>query len=138
MYIMGSIYSIKQVSYYIYFEDILTAIKKNIIIINTLPIDKQDCLIYGTIHAKDEEKIIDNLLQTTLNTPIIIYGKNSGDITVEKKYNQLKILGFTQLYIYRGGLFEWILLQNIYGFDKIPTTKKEKDILLYTEMPKII
>lgn len=135
---MGSIYSIKQVSYYIYFEDVLTAIKNKITIINTLPEDKQDCLIIGTITAKDEEKVIENLLQSSFITPIIIYGKNSGDITVEKKYKQLKLLGFTKIYVYRGGLFEWILLQNIYGFNKIPTTKKETDVLKYTETPVFI
>jgi hypothetical protein len=30
-----------------------------------------------------------------------------------------------------GGLFEWLMLQDIYGSDEFPTTKKELDILKY-------
>ena len=40
-------------------------------------------------------------------------------------------LGFYNVYLYNGGLFEWLLLQDIYGFDEFPTTKKELDILKY-------
>jgi len=36
-----------------------------------------------------------------------------------------------QVYIYKGGLFEWMLLQDIYGEDEFPTTSKQMDILLY-------
>ena len=32
-----------------------------------------------------------------------------------KKYRQLVDLGFSNVYIYTGGLFEWLLLQDIYG-----------------------
>ena len=35
----------------------------------------------------------------------------------------------TKLYI--GGLFEWLLLQDIYGDDEFKTTKKELDILKF-------
>ena len=38
---------------------------------------------------------------------------------------------FTNVFIYPGGLFEWLLLQDIYGFDDFPTTKKERDHLKY-------
>ena len=40
-------------------------------------------------------------------------------------------LGLTEVYVYPGGLFEWLLLQDIYGDDSFPTTKKELDILKY-------
>jgi len=33
--------------------------------------------------------------------------------------------------VYPGGLFEWLLLQDIYGEDNFPTTKKEMDILRF-------
>ena len=62
---------------------------------------------------------------------IIIYGKNNNDETVIKKYNQLIKLGFINVYIYLGGLFEWLLLQDIYGKDEFPTTSEELDILKY-------
>ena len=48
-----------------------------------------------------------------------------------KKDNQLYKLGFTNLYVYVGGLFEWLLLQDIYGDDEFPTTTKIIDILKY-------
>ncbi|HIF15020.1 MAG TPA: hypothetical protein EYQ86_06785 [Bacteroidetes bacterium] len=48
-----------------------------------------------------------------------------------EKYRQLVSLGFTQIYIYPGGLFEWLMLQDIYGYDEFPTTKKQLDFLKY-------
>jgi len=62
---------------------------------------------------------------------IIIYGKNSSDTTIEKKCDQLLGLGFVHVFIYAGGLFEWLLLQDIYGEGEFPTTKKTLDILKY-------
>jgi hypothetical protein len=40
-------------------------------------------------------------------------------------------MGFVNVYLYPGGLFEWLLLQDIYGDDEFPTTIKELDILKY-------
>ena len=56
--------------------------------------------------------------------------KNSDD-TVFKKYEQLTKLGFLNIHIYPGGLFEWLLLQDIYGNDLFKTTNIEKDILKF-------
>jgi hypothetical protein len=62
---------------------------------------------------------------------IIVYGKNSNDITILNKYEQLTKLGFMNVYIYTGGLFEWLLLHEIYGKDLFKITKYEIDILKY-------
>ena len=63
---------------------------------------------------------------------ITIYGKNcQEEEKIIKKYKQLQKLGFKNIYIYCGGLFEWLLLQDIYGKDEFPTTIKENDILKY-------
>ena len=62
---------------------------------------------------------------------IIIYGKNSNDETPIKKCEQLLELGFSNIYIYAGGLFEWLLLQDIYGSELFPTTTKQNDLLKY-------
>jgi hypothetical protein len=35
------------------------------------------------------------------------------------------------IYLYVGGLFEWMLLQDIYGKEEFPTTTKVLDILRY-------
>ena len=101
------------------------------ILINTLPLDNQSCLIIKTIDSTLEEKYIYDLLNNDINKNIVIYGKNCGDITTLNKFKQLKNLGFKNIKIYMGGLFEWLLLQDIYGEEKFQTTGKEIDILKY-------
>lgn len=117
------------------FEDIQYAIQKSneYIIINTLPISEQDCLIKNTLPYEQEEKTINELLNNydLNNKKIIIYGKNANDESSEKKYSQLRTLGFSEIYLYSGGLFEWLLLQDIYGSVEFPTSKKILDILKY-------
>ena len=61
----------------------------------------------------------------------IIYGENSNDNTVEDKCNQINKLGFNNIYAYKGGLFEWLLLQDIYGKEEFKTTSNILDILKY-------
>ena len=56
---------------------------------------------------------------------------NNNDESVIKKYKQLVSLGFENTYIYLGGMFEWLLLQDIYGNDNFPTTSRELDIMKY-------
>ena len=103
-----------------------------LIILNTLPDNEQLCLIIGTIPADKEVITITQLLEKkTINTRIIIYGKNCNDESVIKKITQLHKLGFLQVYIYVGGLFEWICLQDIYGKNEFPTTTQENDILKF-------
>lgn len=65
------------------------------------------------------------------NHSIIIYGKNTNDMKVYEKYNQLIQLGFSNVSVYIGGLFEWMLLQDIYGDENFPTTTNELDILKF-------
>ena len=69
---------------------------------------------------------------------IIIYGKNVNDISIYKKYTQLVELGFENVYVYPGGMFEWLLLQDIYGDDLFKTTAKELDILKYKPINQFI
>jgi hypothetical protein len=123
------------------FEDMLSFIERtsingniindNTIIINTLAQTNQVCLIKGTISIDDEIKILNNQLNTDKNTNIVIYGLNACDNTIIKKYEQLLGLGFYNVFVYPGGLFEWLLLQDIYGFKAFPTTRKENDLLKY-------
>lgn len=126
---MGNVQSPKKVNY----EDIQIIIskkKQNILLINTLEINEQDCLIPNTINAQQEEMIINKNLKNK-KLEIVIYGKNNSDKNVEKKYLKLSELGFTNIYIYPGGIFEWLCLQDIYDYSSFPTTKKELDILKY-------
>ena len=102
-------------------------------IISTLSIHEQECLIRGTLTAEKEESVLNGMLHN-LNIPdkkIIVYGKNSQDETPYRKASQLKELGLKCVYIYTGGMFEWLLLQDVYGDKEFPTTKLLLDILKY-------
>lgn len=116
------------------FEDIKKGIHhRNTILINTLSSNEQQCLIQNTLDIRSEESTINDLLDNykMKQIHIIVYGKNNTDDTVEKKYRQLRGLGFSHVYIYYGGMFEWLLLQDIYGTQEFPTTTKILDILKY-------
>jgi hypothetical protein len=119
---------------YVNFEDVQDYIKNRTnkpLFVNTLLPNEQDCLISTTILCSEEENLINNILLTGMNQKIVVYGKNDVDPTVDKKYQQLVSLGFSEVYIYRGGLFEWLLLQDIYGGKEFPTTSKTLDLLKY-------
>jgi hypothetical protein len=127
---MGNSQSIRKINY----EDVQYVIKNSEIylIINTLNETEQECLIPNTINVKNEEDIINKCIQYgNKKVKIIIYGRNSNDEKMYNKYQQLTTLGFYNVYVYSGGLFEWLLLQDIYGADEFPTTKKELDILKF-------
>jgi hypothetical protein len=126
---MGNSQSMKKINY----EDMQTVVKNPEIylIINTLPITEQKCLIINTTLACDEEVIINKFMKENKSIRIIIYGKNCNDENVNKKYQQLYSLGFYNIFVYLGGLFEWLMLQDIYGKELFPTTKIEVDLLKY-------
>jgi hypothetical protein len=126
---MGNTQSMKKIN----FEDMQTVIKNPEIylIINTLPLSEQQCLIVNTTLASDEEAIINRFMKENKSIRIIIYGKNCNDETINKKYQQLYSIGFYNIFVYSGGMFEWLMLQDIYGKDLFPTTKKELDLLKY-------
>jgi hypothetical protein len=128
---MGNSQSFKRIN----FEDIQyiqTISKDSYLLINTLYDKDQECLIPNTINIQQEEQIINNLLKSgNKSIKILIYGRNCNDESGYKKYTQLASLGFYNIYIYPGGLFEWLSLQDIYGYKEFPTTKKELDLLKY-------
>ena len=117
------------------FEDVQHAIRnpREFILLNTLTVAEQQCLITGTIDAFSEEKTMNEMIHS-MDTPdkrIIIYGKHTNDDSPNKKYRQLQNLGIADIMIYSGGMFEWLLLQDIYGMKAFPTTSKMLDILKY-------
>ena len=127
---MGNQNSPQRINY----EDIQYAIKNTEIymMINTMPSNLQNCLICNTTPIDKEEHLINNFIKTgNYNIKIIIYGQNASDETVTNKATQLYKLGFVNLYVYLGGIFEWLMLQDIYGSEDFQTTSKELDILKY-------
>ncbi len=129
---MGSAQSINKIN----FEGMQNIINNNttkgkFLIINTLDTNNQDCLIKNTILPDKEVEELNKYLREDKNINIVIYGENCSDNKIVSKYNQLYKLGFTNLYVYIGGLFEWLLLQDIYGDEEFPTTNIILDILKY-------
>jgi len=100
------------------YEDVQYA-QGRYVIISTLPTTEQKLLIHHTTPCEEEIKCVE--LAISKKTPIVIYGKHTNDATVQKKYDQIKKLG-GNAYVYPGGLFEWLLLQDIYGNDHFKTT----------------
>ena len=118
-----------QVSKKVSFQDIQHAqTNERTIIINTMSEQEQAILIYKTVPISNEISQVENAIK--LKNNIIIYGKNSNDESIYIKYNQINKLGGL-VYIYVGGLFEWLLLQDIYGSDMFKTTNKTLDILKF-------
>jgi Rhodanese-like domain len=116
------------------FEDIkYTVCHKEYILINTMDSQSQGCLILGTVSLSEEEVILNRFIDESDqgSAKIVIYGRNSTDSSVDRKAEQLISLGFHEVYIYSGGLFEWLLLQDIYGSTEFPTIGKCRDPIDY-------
>ena len=86
---MGNAASIRKINC----EDMQKACKNtnNYIIINTLDISMQQCLILNTTKIENEEALINSIIKKSKNKNIIIYGRNCNDENVYKKYQQLAI-----------------------------------------------
>jgi hypothetical protein len=115
------------------FEDVQILIKRDdVVLLNTININKQKCLIKKTLGASKEEPFIKNLIDANkFSTYIVVYGENCNENKMFEKYNQLINLGFINVFVYTGGLFEWLCLQDIYGNEEFPTTINELDIIKY-------
>jgi hypothetical protein len=116
------------------YEDIQYILKnqEGHLLINTLPESEQDCLIISTVNIRNEEVIVNKYIQHgKKDIKIVVYGKNCNDEKIYNKYNQLSSLGFYNVFVYTGGMFEWLMLQDIYGENDFPTTKKQLDILKF-------
>ena len=83
-YKMGVMYSMPSYNYYQLQERI--SLNRDITLINTLPLSRQNCLIKGTISASIEEEYMNKLKNK--NKEIVIYGIHHTDLSVIKKYNQ--------------------------------------------------
>jgi hypothetical protein len=109
------------------FDDVKYALKypELFVIINTLSLDLQENIIKGTVPARMEETILNRIIEgyKTTSVKIIVYGRNTTDESAEKKATHLLSLGFTDVFLYNGGIFEWFLLQEIYGHSEFPTTE---------------
>lgn len=108
------------------YEDIKT---DKYVLITTL--EANECLIRNTLLPNEEIDYINSCISNNRQEHIIIYGKNYLDETIYKQYEKLNSLGFDNVYIYPGGIFEWLLLQDVYGNELFATSTNESDILKY-------
>jgi hypothetical protein len=125
---MGQTQSINKLNY----EDILHVIQfpGEFTLINTMSLLDQECLIPTTIVATREETVLNGLLkERRRDRKIVIYGRNCNDDSILAKYKQICSLGFTNVYVYPGGMFEWLLLEDVYG--DFPVVNKALDLLKY-------
>ena len=110
------------------------------LLLNTMPVTHQHYLIKFTISYQIEESMINSILEdfrTDLSKYVIVlYGKNCADDSVDRKSKQLVKLGFPNVFIYYGGLFEWMLLQDVYGDDLFPTVGKKCELLDFAAKAK--
>ena len=114
------------------FEEMVDGLRNKHAILSTMP--DRDCLIRGTMTDDEEDRYVAACLSTYSSTPVIvIYGRNACDPAPDAKRTQLMRLGFgmNDVCIYRGGMFEWMLLRDISGDAEFPATKPERDILRY-------
>ena len=71
--------------------------------INTLQHDQQKTLIKNTINSENEEDLINQVLNDYKipDKPFTVYGKNSCDDSVNKKYDQLISTSYWRLAMYQ-------------------------------------
>ncbi len=126
---MGAGPSAERVTY----EEMQLALRdSNGLIVSTLPAGEQSCLVARTLSpGVEEQRLNDCLKRGEAQRPVIVYGRNAVDTTPDKKCKQLAGLGFTSVRLYPGGLFEWALLQDIYGAELFPTTRPCRDPLRF-------
>ncbi len=107
------------------FEKLKEMQKEGATIIHTMD-ETEKVLIVGTVVAeKETEKINKMMYKNDYEKDIIIYGRNCHEYEkLVRKQKQLASLGFKNVYIYLGGMFEWLLLQDVYGAKEFPTEKK--------------
>lgn len=92
------------------------------ILIHVMDDADQRVLIKGTLTIEEEVETMNSVLNASKQgeTSVIIYGKNMDDYgRVVKRYNQLRQMGFNA-FVYLGGIFEWLLLQEVYGISEFP------------------
>ena len=102
------------------------------LLITTIPItfmgefgNRDIPLISATLAPEREEAYVNELLESLdmvslSEILVIVYGRNATDKSVVEKAKQMYSLGFTSVCVYLGGMFEWCLLQDVYGEKEFP------------------
>ncbi len=110
-------------NYILNFDDMKIAVERGYIICHIMDEIDGTILIKNTLSVKDEIKKINDLIkQSKFDETIVLYGRNYTDLElIVQRFQHLISFGFTRVFIYVGGLYEWILMQNLYGDKLFPT-----------------
>jgi len=111
------------------------------ILLNTLPSNQQSFLVSGTIACEKEEAYMNEIIGGPVplsKYAVVVYGKHGTDETPHRKRRQLLNLGFVDVYVYAGGVFEWALLQEVYGADHFPSLGTPPRDFLYFASPSLL
>jgi hypothetical protein len=109
----------------------------NMVLIHTFKPEEQHCLIRGSLTAAKEMAMVQELMSdsTTRDVMMVVYGRNYMDPKPYQQADHLRQLGFRRVYVYAGGLFEWLMLHDLYGAEAFPLVKtdstKDEDPLKY-------
>ena len=111
------------------YEDVQIAVASPAyVIISVLDESDQSVLIKSTVPCAAEIAAVEAAISSKRN--IVVYGRNANDAKAYAKYAQLVKLGAV-VHVYAGGMFEWLLLQDIYGVEQFPTNGFTLDHLRY-------
>lgn len=121
----------KQKHPFVGFEDVKITLKNKYILLNVLPNNMQNILIKDTLPIDSEEQTINTMINdyNAPDLPVVVYGLNYCDQKTQQKYDQLLRLGVEKVYIYAGGLFEWLLLNELYGSDEFPVENPGSELI---------
>jgi hypothetical protein len=108
------------------FEQMQEALRTRAVIINVLGEKEQGVLILGTQTLATEVAAVEAAISS--KAVVYVYGTNDHDARAVAKCEQLEKLG-AKPRLYVGGLFEWLLLQDIFGAEHFPTTAKTNQLL---------
>lgn len=110
-------------NYILNFDDMKLAVDRGYIICHIMDETDETILIKNTLSVKDEIKKINDLIkQSKFDETIVLYGRNYTDLEkIVQRFQHLISFGFTRVFIYVGGLYEWVLMQNLYGDKLFPT-----------------
>ncbi len=110
------------------------------ILIHAMKIEDEHILIHKTLTATEEVDKINLLIsEHNFEQNIIIYGYSHMDLqALLLKKQKLHAYGFDNVFIYLGGMFEWLLLRDVYGEIEFPVDGLAKgsvflDILKYAK-----
>jgi len=121
------------------YSKIQNAIHTGKTVIHTMNVADELILIKGTLLSHQEVNRINMWLSNDdFNNEIYIYGYSNADYNkLLQRQKQLNGLGFKNVYIYFGGMFEWLLLRDVFGADEFPLDGVLKgaivDILKYNK-----